>query len=123
MSPGSTVGYALQTSSTLSDIPCMPYLSEGPEVILPIELAAGQQLSAAVTLPAEDAQLYVLSDCSLPETCFEDAAIDATLGGEEEALLDWLPPAPGRYYLVVDIWSGLSDPLTAWEFELSIQVD
>lgn len=116
---GSKVGYAVQTSSTIDDVPCMPYASTGPEVILPFDLSAGQLFSATV-LSDEDTQLYILSDCSAPKACFDDAVADDGVSFEEEAISSWLVPAPGRYYLVVDIWGAASNPVIPWLFDLEV---
>lgn len=120
--PGDAVGFAVRATGTIDDVPCMPYASTGPEILLPLDLGAGQVLEAAVTLPVEDGQLYVLQDCALPESCFEGAAADATVAGEPEAIEGWEVPASGRYYLVVDVFGSLLDPLHPWEFDLSIAV-
>jgi hypothetical protein len=122
VAPGSATGYGAGATNTLSDIPCMPYESVGPEVILPLDLVAGEMLDAAVTMPIEDAQLYVLSDCGQPESCFAGAVADDTVQGEEEAIVGWVAPESGRYYLVVDIYGGVTSPLAPWQFDLSIQI-
>lgn len=121
--PGSATGYAVQTSNTIAETPCMPYPSSGPEVLVPFDWTAGTVVSASVTLPTEDAQLYILSDCGDPTACFDDAAVDATLGGQEESIVGWAVPTTGRYYLVVDVYGGLSDPLTPWQFDLSVSAE
>lgn len=122
VAPAVATGYGVQTTSTLEDIPCMPYPSVGPEILLPLELVAGALLDVTVTMPDEDAQLYILSDCALADSCFEDAVADATVEGEEEAILGWQVPASGRYYVVVDIYGGVLNPLAPWRFDLAITV-
>ena len=122
LAPATTTGFAVQTSSSIDDVPCLDYLSAGPEVLLPVELTAGSTLDVAVTLPVEDAQLYVLQDCALPESCFVDAASDFTGPGEEELIIGWPVPETGRYYVVVDTYGGLLDPLHPWQFDLSVSV-
>ncbi len=123
LTPGSATGYAVQTTATLDDVACMPFASAGPEVILPFDFEAGQRMTATATLPTEDAQLYVLSDCNDVTSCFEGAAVDDTLGGEAETITSWEIPETGRYYVVVDVYGGVSDPLTPWEFLLDVAVD
>ncbi len=123
VAPASTTGYAPATSSVLDDISCMPYPSVGPEIILPIQLFAGAVVDIAVTLPTEDAQVYLLSDCFDPDACFDDAVADATLFGEEEVITAWVTPAEGRYYVVVDVYGGLENPLAPWQFDLAISVE
>ena len=122
VTPGTTTGYAPGTTSVLDDVTCMPYPSLGPEVILPLQLSAGALVDVTVTLPDEDAQLYILSACD-PTACFDDAVADDTFLGEEEAITEWVAPAEGRYYVVVDIYGGLENPLTPWQFDLSISVE
>jgi hypothetical protein len=121
-SPGTRTGFAVQTTSTIDDVPCLDYASVGPELMLPLELTAGAILDVAVTLPVEDAQLYILQDCALPESCFVDAVSDFTIEGEEELIVGWPVPETGRYYVVVDTYGGLLDPLHPWQFDLSISV-
>lgn len=119
---GSATGYGVQTSSAISSIPCFQWGSTGPDVLLPIDLAQGQSLTASVW-SEEDTQLYVLSDCSLPESCIAEAAADDTLGGEAETISAWTPATPGRYYLVVDLWSVPEDPLSPWAYDLTVDID
>ncbi len=122
VAPGSATGYGVRTSNTLDDIPCLAYPSVGPEVLIPLELTAGSLLDVSVTLPDEDAQLYLLTDCGLPDSCFDDAAIDETIEGEEETLVGWEVPVTGRYYLVVDVFGGLIHPVGPWRFDLAVSV-
>jgi len=120
---GTATGFAVQTTNTLDEIVCMPFPSAGPEVLLPFDFEAGQTVYATVTLPSEDAQLYLLSDCGDVAACFDDAAEDATLVGEDEAIGAWLVPETGRYYVVVDVYGGVTDPVTPWQFDLSVSVE
>ena len=122
LTPASTTGYAVQTTSTIDEIECMPYPSAGPEVLLPFDFVEGQTVTASVTLPTEDAQLYILSDCA-DIACFDDAAVDDTLEGDTETVSGWVVPATGRYYVVVDVYGGVSDPLTPWQFDLDVAVE
>ena len=122
LDPGTATGYGVEATGTIDDVPCMPFLSVGPEILLPLELTAGSLLDVAVTMPEEDAQLYILADCEQPESCFEDAVADGTVEGEQEAIVDWPVPATGRYYVVVDIYGGVLNPLAPWQFDLAITV-
>ena len=115
----SAVGYGVQVSSSIDDVPCMPYASGGPDVILPIQLFAGQLFSATV-LSSEDTQLYILSDCNDPTSCFDDAVADEGVAFDEEVITDWLVPITGRYYLVVDLWAPPEDPTSPWLFDLTL---
>jgi len=117
----SAVGYGVQTNSSIDDVPCMPYASTGPDVLLPFDLVAGELLSATV-LSDQDTQLYILSDCGDPSACFDDAAQDSGVGFDPETIVDWLVPATGRYYLVIDIWGAATDPLTPWLFDLQVSL-
>jgi len=118
---GSAVGYGVQTSSAFDQVSCLPYNSTGPDVLLPFDLTQGQLLSATVLSP-EDTQLYILSDCNDPDSCFEDAASDSGLHFQEEEIIDWPVPSTGRYYLVVDIWGSVTEPLTPWLFDVQVSL-
>jgi hypothetical protein len=87
---------------------------------MPLDVVAGTSLDLGV-VSTEDVQLYVLSDCSLPESCLEEAAVDETVGGDFESILDWVPTTSGRYYLVIDMYAAPVD-LAAWQFDLNISV-
>jgi hypothetical protein len=115
------VGYGVQTSSAIDEVSCMPYASTGPDVILPFDLFAGQLFSATV-LSDQDSQLYILSDCNNPDSCFDDAVADAGLNFDEEVIAGWPVPSTGRYYLVVDIWGSVTDPLVPWLFDLQVSL-
>lgn len=115
---GGGTGYAPVTN-TIEQTGCFDWPSDGPEVVLPVDLLAGQVLSAAAT-SADDLQLYVLSDCLDAMTCLSGA--DDTLAGEEEVLA-FEATTPGRHYLVVDVYGGLIDPLGPLQFELTFTID
>jgi hypothetical protein len=118
---GDAIAYGVQTSSAIDEVACMPYSSTGPDALLPFDLIAGQLLSAVVQSD-EDTQLYILSDCNDPTSCFDDAAEDAGLAGDNEVITNWSAPASGRYYLVVDLWGAASDPLVPWVFDLQVSL-
>jgi hypothetical protein len=119
LTAGTAVGYGVQTSSTFDLISCLPYNSAGPDVLLPFDLTQGQVFSASV-LSDQDTQLYVLSDCTNPDSCFDEAISDSGLNFEEESIESWQVPATGRYYLVVDVWGSVTDPLSPWLFDLQV---
>jgi hypothetical protein len=123
LAPSDALGFAVRSTDTLDGIPCMPYPSAGPEVLLPFDLVAGQSVTIDLTLPNDDAQLYILSDCADVAACFDDAAVDDTLDGEEESISGWIVPATGRYYVVIDVYAGVSDPLAPWPFDLRVTID
>jgi hypothetical protein len=117
---GSSLGYGVQTSSRIASVPCLPWASLGPELFLPIDVLADSSVDV-IASSAEDIQLYVLSDCNLPESCVEGASSDDTVAGELESIQDWVPPSSGRYYLVIDMYAypSVSSP---WQFELDVFV-
>lgn len=117
---GSSAGYGVQTSSRINSVPCLPWASIGPELFMPLDVVAGTSLDLGV-VSEEDIQLYVLSDCNLPESCLEEAAVDETVGGDFESILDWVPTTTGRYYLVIDMYAAPAD-LAAWQFDLNVFV-
>jgi hypothetical protein len=119
LTAGTALGYGVQTSSAFDLVSCLPYNSAGPDVLLPFDLTQGQFFSASV-LSEEDTQLYVLSDCTNPESCFDEAISDSGLNFEEESIESWQVPTTGRYYLVVDIWGSVTDPLNPWLFDLQV---
>lgn len=113
-------GWAPGTSNTIDETGCFSWGSPGTEVILAVDLTAGQTLSAYLE-SAEDAQLYVLSDCADPATsCIADASSDTGLSGEPEEIALWPAPATGRYYLVIDLYTAALDPF--WSFDLTLDV-
>jgi len=117
---GSSAGYGVQTSSRINSVPCLPWASTGPELFMPLDVVAGTSLDLGA-VSAEDIQLYILSDCNLPESCLEEASVDETVGGDFESILDWVPTTTGRYYLVVDMYAAPTD-LAAWQFDLNLFV-
>ena len=48
---------------------------------------------------------------------------DQERGGEAETISAWTPATPGRYYLVVDLWSVPEDPLSPWAYDLTVDID
>jgi len=80
-------------------------------------------MTVDVTLPDEDAQLYILADCYDTDSCFDDAVADDTFDGDLESIAGWVAPSAGTYFVVVDVYGGVSAPLVPWQFDLSITVD
>ncbi len=117
-SSNSALGYGVQTRSRVDSVPCLDWDSTGPELFIPLDMAAGGRLDVSA-LSDEDLQLYILADCQAPESCIEGAAVDATVAGEAEYIEGWSPPQAGRYYLVVDMYSPPLDPLL-WEYQLTL---
>ncbi len=120
VSQGSSLGYGVRTSSRINSVPCLPWASIGPELFLPLDVSAGTSWDIGVT-SAEDIQLYVLSDCNLPETCITSASVDDAAGGDLESILNWVPVTSGRYYLVIDMYAA-PDDLAPWQFNLDLFV-
>ena len=118
MTAGAGAGFAPATN-TIAQTGCFDWGSEGPEVVLPVDLLTGETLTATA-LGLDDLQLYVLSDCLDAETCL--AGADLWLAGEEEQVV-FEAAAAGRYYLVVDVYGGLLDPLGPLSFELTLTID
>lgn len=117
---GTAVGWSAGNTNALDATGCFSWSSPGQEVVLAIDMVAGQTLSASV-LSDEDAQLYVVTDCAdVANTCIEDASSDDNFAGELEEIALWPAPSTGRYYLVVDLFQAALDP--AWSFDLSIEV-
>ncbi len=121
VAPGLSTGYAVQTSSSINAVSCLPWASPGPEVLLPLDLSAGSPIDITVT-SAEDTQLYILSDCNLPESCIAEAAVDDGIEGDVEFISGWTPETSGRYYLVIDLYANPADPLSAWAYDLELSV-
>jgi len=113
-------GWAPNTTNTIDQTGCFTWSSAGTEVILALDLTAGQTLSAYVE-SWEDTQLYVLSDCGDPEnSCISDASSDDGFAGDPEEITLWEVPTTGRYYLVVDLFAAALDPF--WSFDLTLDV-
>jgi len=121
LGPASAIGYGVQTSSQINSVPCMQWASTGPELFMPLELQIGDSVDISV-YSAEDIQLYVLTDCTQPDSCIAEAAMDSGVGGDIETLTGWMPASSGRYYLVIDLYANPSDPLAAWEYDLDLSV-
>ncbi len=113
-------GWAPNTTNTIDQTGCFTWSSAGTEVILALDLTAGQTLSAYVE-SWEDTQLYVLSNCGDPEnSCISDASSDDGFAGDPEEITLWEVPTTGRYYLVVDLFAAALDPF--WSFDLTLDV-
>jgi hypothetical protein len=114
-------GWSANGTNSLDDVGCFTWGSPGPEVVHALDLLAGHTVSVLLESP-EDTQLYVLSDCGAAATsCIDEASSDSGFDGESEAFTDWLVPADGRYYLVVDLYVPPLGP--AWEYSLTVTVD
>jgi hypothetical protein len=118
VAPGQGRGYAPATN-TIDQVGCFDWGSTGPEVVLPVDLLSGQSISATAH-SADDLQLYLLSDCADGSSCV--AGIDATVADEDE-VLEYTAAAAGRYWLVVDVYGGLIDPLGPLVFDLTVELD
>jgi len=121
LAPATSIGYAVQTSSHIGSVPCFTWPSTGPELFLPLDLQVGDSVDITVD-SSEDIQLYVLSDCNLPESCIAETAIDETLGDDSESIVGWMPESSGRYFLVIDNYDNPGDPLNPWQYELELSV-
>ncbi len=79
------------------------YPAAGPDAIYAIDLAAGETFAvcATPTYGFIDLAIWLVSDCGDPEnTC---------VAGEDDGnpeCLSYVAPAAGRYYLIVDTYSG-----------------
>ncbi len=123
---GFGVGWAVGASSDMDDAGCFDWATAGPEIFLPVDLAAGETLSATLEAWdfADDAQLFVLTDCADPTTCIPEASSDTGLEGELESIEAWMPPAPGRYYIGVGLFSDPFDLFSpAWGYELGVVIE
>lgn len=91
--------------------------ARGEEAVLPIDLAPLEQVSAVLTIPNEDASLYVLADCADDRTCL--AGQDSSgVGGPEGVTYFNDTGATRRVYLVVD---GVSAGVNG-RYELDLDV-
>jgi hypothetical protein len=122
---GIGTGWAVGASADMVDAACFEWPTAGPEVFLPVDLAAGETLS--IILEAydffDDAQLFVLTDCADPTSCIVEASSDLGLAGEAEAI-DWSPKTPGRYYVGVGLYSPPFDSFSpAWGYELTVSIE
>lgn len=114
------VGWSANGSNTLDETGCFTWMSPGDEVVHALDLLTGQTLNATV-LSSEDTQLYVVTDCTdVANTCISEASADDAFDGEEEFIFDWVVPADGRYYLVVDLYAAALTP--SWEYALTVDV-
>ncbi|GEM_PF-1948904 len=123
---GSFTGWAVGSTTAMPDATCFTWGTDGPEVFLPVDIGAGETLTAtANTVDAlDDLQLFVLSDCGDATSCIEEASSDDGLGGEEELIDAWAPPAPGRYYLAVGLFGAPFDTFApAWGYDLTVVVE
>jgi hypothetical protein len=119
--PGTYEGLAVRTTDVIPWIDCLGWDSPGGEVILPLQLTAGDLVSATVQSD-EDTQLYVVSACD-PTACDLDAAQDIGEAGDPETITAWAAPSTGTWYLVIDLFSGPLDPTRPWAYSLDLAID
>jgi len=124
---GNTVGNSDSLTLPEGNIVLDGFTAFGNEVVLPINLMAGQQLSASTrTLPGADSSMYLLNaSCDVDNPL---AGSDTTLsGGVEE--FTYTAPVNERVLLVVDRWygyktdtyKGVLEPGGLYALELDIQ--
>lgn len=96
---------------------CTGFQAAGVDRIVPIDLLDQDLLTVDYQLLANDASVYLLSDCTTTASCLVGA--DAAGVGEEEALV-WFNDSGGdqRVYLVLDAYSTVTD-----DFNLDIRID
>ena len=85
----------------------------GTDALLPVQLAAGEELVVAYDAPAGDAQVYLVADCDNPEaTC---AASADALAGPGEEVLTYTNASGGQQTLslVFDCRQATCDDFTA----------
>lgn len=84
---------------------CTGYSVDGLDVVYYMDLVAGDVCDFVYTSFDCDGSFYIITDCADPTgSCVIGA--DDTLTGDPESILGWTVPATGRYYLVLDNWSG-----------------
>jgi len=114
------VGWSANGTNTLDETGCFNWTSPGDEVVHALDLVAGQTLNASV-VSAQDTQLYIVTDCAdVANTCISEASADDAYQGEEEFIFDWVVPADGRYYLVVDLYVDAITPF--WEYVITVDI-
>lgn len=105
--------------SSLDTVDCLDFDSLGPDVLLPVDLAAGETLTATAT-GFDDLQVYLMTDCADATACV--VGVDDTVEGDAE-VLTFEATAAGRYYLVIDVFDALVDPLGPLVFDLDLTIE
>ena len=126
VTPGAGAGYAVGSDADMTDAACFAWGTGGPEVFLPVDIAAGETLSVTANSAddLDDIQIFVLTDCGDALSCIAEASSDEGLSGEEEAIVGWAPPVPGRYYLGVGLFAAPFETFApAWGYDLTVVVD
>lgn len=117
--PGNYTGSFVGASNRLNPPvdTCTPFPAIGPDQVVPIVLQDQDLLSVQYQLVADDASLYLVTDCNDASTCLSGA--DAASIGETESLV-YLNDTGGplRVYVVLDAFADVTDA-----FNLDIQID
>jgi hypothetical protein len=86
--------------------------AQGKDVVYVMDLVAGDVVDLIYTGQGYDAAFYVLTDCDDMDSC--------VIGADDpEDILDWVVPATGRYYLIVDAYC--TDCGGPWTLDYSIE--
>lgn len=89
---------------------------DGPDAIYRVDVSVGETITAVVTPEGYDASIYILVDCSNPDTCV--AGLD-TGGDDDSETIEHTAAADTSYYIVVDSWRSSEHGC----FTLRISVD
>jgi hypothetical protein len=82
---------------------CTGYSAAGEDIVYSVYLLTGETLTVTVT-QTSDGSIYLVTDCSDPET-YCVAGADATLSGDPESF-SYTATADDTYYLIIDNYSG-----------------
>ena len=90
---------------------CTGYYAQGGDLVYRLDLQGNEELHIEYWNSA-DASVYIITDCSDPQnTCV--AGSDNTYTGNVETL-DFIPTAPGVYWLIIDTFSSYTPGGAFW---------
>jgi hypothetical protein len=121
VSPGNYTGDLYEASPDLDPGTggCTGFQARGPDAVVPIDLLAEELLTVNYQLLADDASLYLVTDCTDEVgTCLVGSDVSQNGGAVEQAVYLNATGGPQRVYAVLDSFLGVTE-----RFNLDILIE
>ncbi len=91
-------------------VACTNSQTPGPDAITKVVLQAGETLTVDISMPGADPAIYLMYNCTAPNTCLPGMGADTNLGVAETLFYENLAVGEEILYLVVDTKGGALQP-------------